>query len=207
MLLTADRLGHAFPGAQPLFDNLSFRVGPGVPTAVVGPSGSGKSTLLSIVAGWQEPSRGVVTRHEVTTVYWVFQNPLGVARRTALDHVVLPLLAQGLDRRAAEEQARGVLAGFGLAEVAGRRFRQLSGGEAQRLMLARAVTTRPDLLLVDEPTAQLDLGTARAVNDVLARIADSGAIVLVATHDPSTRDACSAVIDLAEAHDAARATW
>lgn len=200
MLLKIDGLGHSFPGTGPLFEGLSFQVNPGSPTAVVGPSGSGKSTLLSIVAGWQEPIAGTVVREDISTVCWVFQNPHGVARRTALDHVVLPLLTQGIGRREAEANAREIMDLFGLLGLGNRQFRQLSGGEAQRLMLARAVATRPDLLLIDEPTAQLDLVTARTVNEVLAGISESGAIVLVATHDPSTRDACTDVLDLTQFH-------
>jgi ABC-type lipoprotein export system ATPase subunit len=128
----------------------------------------------------------------------VLQNPHGVARRTALDHVVLPLLARGLARRDAEARAAEILDRFALAAVADRQFRALSGGEAQRLMLARAVATAADLLLVDEPTAQLDLTTAATVNAVLAGIAQDDAIVVVATHDPHTRDACTRVLDLAD---------
>ena len=75
---------------------------------------------------------------------------------------------------------------------------KLSGGEAQRLMLARAVCSRPDMLLVDEPTAQLDTRTAHSVSHVLGNLAGQGMIVLVATHDPDTRDACGRVIDLAD---------
>ncbi len=202
MLLRADGLGHAFPGTGPLFEGLSFEIAPHCPTAVVGPSGSGKSTLLAIVAGWQRPTAGSVVRDGVATVCWVFQNPYGVARRTALDHVVLPLLAQGLTRAEAEVRAHETMALFGLEALTARQFRQLSGGEAQRLMLARAVATRPDLLLVDEPTAQLDLATARTVNAVLAGVSQSGAIVLVATHDPNTRDACAAVLDITAAQAA-----
>jgi len=201
VLLTVNGLGHSFPGTGPLFEDLTFQVSPGTPTAVVGPSGSGKSTLLSIVAGWQEPTSGTVSRDDVATVCWVFQNPHGVARRTALDHVVLPLLTEGVRRREAEDRARDVMALFGLLGLGDREFRRLSGGEAQRLMLARAVATRPDLLLVDEPTAQLDLAAARTVNEVLAGISESGAIVLVATHDPSTRDACAEVLDLTLFHN------
>lgn len=199
MRLIAHDLGHAFPGASPLFTGISFDIGPGEPTAVVGPSGSGKSTLLSIVAGWVRPTAGTVLRDGITTISWVFQNPHGVARRTALDHVVLPLLTTGSRRREAEHHAQTVMELFNLSDVAEREFRQLSGGEAQRLMLARAVATRPDMLLVDEPTAQLDLRTAQTVNAVLGSISHSGAIVLVATHDPWTRDACPSVLDLTQA--------
>ncbi len=87
---------------------------------------------------------------------------------------------------------------FDLEYAADRRFGELSGGEAQRLMLARAVCSRPDMLLVDEPTAQLDTRTAHSVSHVLGNLAGQGMIVLVATHDPDTRDACGRVIDLAD---------
>ncbi|NEB06769.1 ATP-binding cassette domain-containing protein, partial [Streptomyces sp. SID13726] len=150
------------------------------------------------LAGWVAPRSGTIERVGVERTGWVFQNPHGVARRAALDHVVLPLLARGARRRDAETEALDVLDRFALAPVAGRPFRALSGGEAQRLMLARAVALAPDLLLVDEPTAQLDLATAATVNDVLAGIAQQSSIVVVATHDPHTRDACTRVVDLAD---------
>ncbi|SDB91929.1 putative ABC transport system ATP-binding protein [Sanguibacter gelidistatuariae] len=190
-------LGHSFPGTGELFTGLDLEIVPGEVVALVGPSGSGKSTLLSIIAGWEQPRAGRVERRGIVTTGWVFQNPHGVARRTALDHVVLALLAQGGRRRLSEERARRIMASFNLESVAQRPFRALSGGEAQRLMLARAVALAPDLLLVDEPTAQLDMHTAATVNEVLAKIAQDNSIVVVATHDPHTRDACSRVIDLA----------
>lgn len=192
-------VGHRFPGTAMLFAGLDAVLRPGEVVGLVGPSGSGKSTLLSILAGWVTPAQGSVQRVGVRHTGWVFQNPHGVARRSALDHVVLPLLARGLRRRDAEEQARSIVARFALAGAADRPFRALSGGEAQRLMLARAVATAADLLLVDEPTAQLDLATAGTVNAVLAQIAQEDTIVVVATHDPHTRDACTRVIDLAQA--------
>ena len=197
-LVRARGLAHAFAPAPPLFANLDLDLVPGEVVALVGPSGSGKSTLLSILAGWVTPTTGTVARVGVEHVGWVLQNPHGVARRTALDHVVLPLLARGLARRDAEARAAEILDRFALAAVADRQFRALSGGEAQRLMLARAVATAADLLLVDEPTAQLDLTTAATVNTVLAGIAQDDAIVVVATHDPHTRDACTRVVDLAD---------
>ncbi len=189
-------LSHAFPGHPVLFEDLSFELLPGRITGLCGPSGCGKSTLLSILAGWVEPTGGTVRATGVERTGWVFQNPHGVPGRTALDHVVLPLLARGTARAEAEERAREVMADFRLTEVADRPFRQLSGGEAQRLMLSRAVCSAPDLLLVDEPTAQLDPRTAETVNATLGGIAGAGAIVVIATHDPHTRAACTDVIDL-----------
>ncbi|WP_017597053.1 ATP-binding cassette domain-containing protein [Nocardiopsis lucentensis] len=197
-LVRANALGHRFPGAPMLFEDLSFDLLPGRITGLCGPSGCGKSTLLSILAGWVEPTAGSVETTAVHRVGWVFQNPYGVPGRSALDHVALPLIARGRRRRGAEARARAVMADFRLTEVADRPFRQLSGGEAQRLMLARAVCSAPDLLLVDEPTAQLDLRTAETVNDTLGAIAREGVIVVIATHDPHTRKACTDVIDLGE---------
>lgn len=196
MQLTAEQLTHAFPGQSSLFEDVSFTLLPGSVTALTGPSGSGKSTLLAILSGSLTPNAGTVTRDEVATIGWVFQNPHGVARRTALDHVVLPLLAAGQKRCDASEQALPILHRFGLEHLAGRLFKELSGGEAQRLMLARAVATAPDLLLVDEPTAQLDQATAASVSEALARISLDGSIVVVATHDPRTIEACTERIDL-----------
>lgn len=191
-------LGHRFPGTRWLFTDLSFTLDPGEVVGVVGPSGSGKSTLLSILAGWLKPIQGEVIRDGVRRTGWVLQNPHGVPSRTALDHVVLPLLARGQRRAHAELEALEIMGRFGLSEVAGRQFRTLSGGEAQRLMLARAVAAAHDLLLVDEPTANLDLATAVTVNQVLGNIAQDNVMVVVATHDPHTWQACTRVIDLAD---------
>ena len=96
----------------------------------------------------------------------------------------------------AEARACELLAQFGLAERASSEYRELSGGEAQRLMLARGVASGADLLLVDEPTAQLDVHTADTVNARLGALSRQGMIVVVATHDHRTRDAATDVIDL-----------
>ncbi|RSX56148.1 ABC transporter [Bifidobacterium dolichotidis] len=191
-------VAHRFPGTEYLFEHVNYRIDPGQTVALCGPSGCGKSTLLSILAGWEKPTQGTIEKHEIGRIGWVFQNPYGVARRTALDHVVFPLLAKGWDRNDAEAQAYEALDLFDLGYAADRRFSALSGGEAQRLMLARAVCSHPDMLLVDEPTAQLDTKTAHSVSNVLGNLAGQGMIVIVATHDPDTRNACGRVIDLAD---------
>lgn len=188
--LIATSISHSFPGGSDLFSGFSMDVSAGEMVALTGPSGSGKSTLLHILAGWQKPTRGSVEWIGIRSIGWVFQNPFGSSRRSALDHVVLPLLSKGVDRRDAELIALAAMDRFNLDQVANRPFANLSGGEAQRLMLARSVVTAPDLLMVDEPTAQLDRSTAETVNSVLAEIADKKTIVLVATHDSQTRDSC-----------------
>ncbi|HEY0215656.1 MAG TPA: ATP-binding cassette domain-containing protein [Cellulomonas sp.] len=192
-----DGLGHRFADQPFLFRDLSVTLRPDRVYALVGPSGSGKSTLLSVLAGWLAPTEGTVVREGAARVGWVFQNPHGVARRTALDHVTLPLLVRGLPRRRAETDGRALLAEFGLADAAGREFSALSGGEAQRLMLARGIAAAPELFLVDEPTAQLDARTAADVSRTLGGLARRGTIVVVATHDAQTRAACTDTLDLA----------
>lgn len=196
MPLKVRGLTHAFPGTGTLFAGLNLDLEPGDLVAVTGPSGSGKSTLLSLVARWEKPVAGTVEWDGIESVSWVFQNPHGVTRRTAVDHVALPLVAQGLSRSSAQKRALEIMDRFNLVKVADRRFGALSGGEGQRLMLARAVAKAPSLLLVDEPTAQLDPRSAATVNTVLGELAMDEAIVIVATHDPDTRDACTRHVDL-----------
>lgn len=196
MRVIATGLTHGFGSAAPLFTDLSFELVADEVHALVGPSGSGKSTLLAILAGWTQPRAGELVREGVERTAWVFQNPHGVAERSALDHVALPLLAASASHRTARVEAMRFLERFGLGPVARTPFHQLSGGEAQRLMLARGLASAPDLLLVDEPTAQLDRTAADAVNRSLAALASSGVIVVVATHDERTREACTRSIDL-----------
>ena len=187
---------HAFDAGERLFDPLSITFHAGSTYAITGASGSGKSTLLEIASGWRQPSSGTVRRPEGFTKQWVFQSPIGVAQRSALDHVVLPILLRGGRRLDAENEARRLLTLFGIESLGRRSFGDLSGGEAQRLMFARAVAARPDLLLLDEPTSQLDLIAKQAVNQAIARTARDNTVVMVATHDPATRDACDHIIEL-----------
>ncbi len=189
-------VGHRWGEGPPLFERVSADLGRGDVVALTGPSGSGKSTLLSIIAGWLAPAWGRVERTDIGRTHWVFQNPYGQPRRTTRDHVSYPFIARGIPRPEADRRADKLLERFGLPSRGDQPFADLSGGEAQRLMLARAVAVQPHLLLVDEPTAQLDRASARTVNAVLAGLADAGAIVLVASHDSDTIRACNYSIDL-----------
>ena len=189
-------VGHRFPDAEWLFRHVTLKFSEGSTYALTGPSGSGKSTLLGIIAGWSRPTEGSVLRQGVDRVSWVFQNSYGVPRRSAIDHVAIPLLAAGETRKEALSRADELLHAFRLSHVSSREFRELSGGEAQRLMLARAVAANPQLLLVDEPTAQLDSATSRVINEVMTSLAEQGRVVLVATHDPGTAESCDEHIDL-----------
>ena len=199
MWLRLDGVGHRFGQGPWLFRGLTRVLVPGEVYGLVGPSGSGKSTLLSLIAGWEKPAEGVIEAEGIGKTSWVFQNPHGVAGRSALDHVVLPVVARGVSVAEAVEEARALLEEFSLSGVVDQPFSSLSGGEAQRLMLARAAATRPSLLLVDEPTAQLDLHTRVSVNEAIGRLVTENTIAVVATHDEATRNACTQIIDLREA--------
>lgn len=189
-------LAFAHPGSPTLFDGLTFDADESDLLAVTGPSGSGKSTFLSILGGWLTPTAGTLEVTGVEHLALVPQNPFGVPGRTALDHVSLPLVARGLTRSAADTAARENLALFNLQRVEDRPYRMLSGGERQRMLLARALASGPDVLLVDEPTAQLDSTSAAEVCDALTSLQHRGVLVFVATHDQRVVDACSRVLDL-----------
>lgn len=190
-------VGHRFPGCPPLFEDLTADLAPGHVYALTGPSGSGKSTLLGIIAGWIPPTSGSIAREGISGIQWVFQSPHGVAGRTALDHVSLPFLARGLSRADADTAAHTLLQDMGIAHLASGAFRHLSGGEGQRLMIARALAANPDLLLLDEPTAALDHRTAQEVVDVVAALAQRDCIVVIATHDPRVQERCTDRLSLA----------
>jgi ABC-type lipoprotein export system ATPase subunit len=192
-----ERLGHHYGDGTWLFRNVHLDLNVGGVTALIGPSGTGKSTLLAILAGVLDPAEGAVLWPGVDAITSIAQTAHGVPRRTVLDHIVLPYLAAGIPRLEAEERARPVAALFAIEHLLHAPYRQLSGGEAQRLMLARATARSSGLILADEPTANLDVRNARSVIDVLGGLAAGGAVVVVATHDPLARDACDEVIDLA----------
>lgn len=184
-------LSHRFTDGDYLFSELNVQIPRGQRCAVTGPSGCGKSTLLAIVAGWIEPSSGAVVKHDIHNVQWIPQNPYGVPARAAIDQVIFPFLARGYSVSAATERSKSICDALSIGHITDRRpFSVLSGGEGQRFMFARALATEPDLLLIDEPTAQLDRSNSRAVNAAIAALAAQGVTALVATHDPDTSAAC-----------------
>ena len=158
---------------------------PGEVVALVGPSGCGKSTALRLLAGLEAPTRGLVERASApgeTSV--VFQAPTLMPWASALDNVALPLRLAGVAAAHARAQAAEALEQVGLAEAAKAKPAQLSGGMAMRVSLARALVTRPRLLLLDEPFAALDAITRRALGEAVQALwaASRPALVFV-THD------------------------
>jgi len=167
---------------------------PGGVAAVIGPNGAGKSTLLRVLAGlvpsrgdirvdgesWSQPPRPVRER----SVGMAFQDQKLFPHLTALDNVAFGPRSRGIPRDRAERTARDWLDRFGVGDLARRRPRELSGGQAQRVSIARALATGPRLLLLDEPFAGLDIGVATALRLELARhLTSYDGITLLVTHD------------------------
>jgi tungstate transport system ATP-binding protein len=167
-------------GHVEIVSNLTLDIGAGAPTVLLGPNGSGKSTLIRLAMGLVAPTTGRIHwggRNEPgERLAMVFQRPV-MLRRTAAANV-----AYALPRR--DERRTGeLLARVGLAHLAGRPARRLSGGEQQRLALARALARDPEILILDEPTASLDPAATKAVEDIVRAVAASGVKIVMATHE------------------------
>jgi putative ABC transport system ATP-binding protein len=165
----------------------------GARIAVTGSSGSGKSTLLHLLAGLEVPTGGSVTWPEFGADRWersrdiavVFQGPSLLPALTVAENVALAAILTGTDEATATARARIAMETVGIAGLADQLADTLSGGQAQRGAVARALALRPRLLLADEPTGQLDADTGNHVLDVLLAAADeSNAALVVTTHDP-----------------------
>ena len=205
--LTAEGLGKRvrLPGGElVILDGVGFGVARGESVAVVGPSGSGKSTLLSLLAGLDTPTSGTVAvdgaalsmldedgraRVRADKVGFVFQNFQLLPSLTALENVMLPLELRG--DADAEAPARAILDRVGLGERLGHYPRQLSGGEQQRVAVARAFVTGPSLLFADEPTGNLDTATGQAIIELLFALNhDAGTTLVLVTHDEHLAERC-----------------
>ena len=174
-------------GPVALVDGVTMRLTPGAPTVLIGPNGAGKTTLLRIVMGLIAPSRGRVTwagREHVAPDRRaiVFQRP-AMLRRSAAANIRYALAAAAAPRAKRTERITELLALVGLSGLERRPARRLSGGEQQRLALARALAREPDLLLLDEPTASLDPAATKAIEDIVRAVAARGVKVVMSTHD------------------------
>jgi tungstate transport system ATP-binding protein len=163
-----------------ILDRVSLALNPGAPSVLLGPNGSGKSTLIRLAMGLARPSSGRITWGGRTEaggrLAMVFQRPV-MLRRTAAANVAYALPARDDQRVAA------LLDRVGLQHLADRPARKLSGGEQQRLALARALARDPEILFLDEPTASLDPAATKSVEDIVCAVAASGVKIVMATHD------------------------
>jgi tungstate transport system ATP-binding protein len=169
-------------GAVPALAGVDLRIAAGERVALIGANGSGKSTLLRVLHGLLRPSAGSVLRDGTMRQAMVFQRPFAL-RMSALTNVALALWLRGTRWSAAREQALAALGRVGLAEIALRNARTLSGGQLQRLALARAWSLQPHVLLLDEPTASLDPHAKREVETLMAAFAEGGMTLVFASHN------------------------
>ena len=195
-----------------VLNSLELKINPGDSVAIVGPSGSGKSTLLSFLAGLDIPETGeilfkgndfssltederaAIRRGRIGFVFQSFQLLQGL---TALENVMLPLELTGLSVAGARQRAFDWLGRVGLGERINHRPRMLSGGEQQRVAVARAFVNEPALLFADEPTGNLDRGTGDAVSELLFELnKETGATLVLVTHDERLAARCQRMLHL-----------
>jgi tungstate transport system ATP-binding protein len=174
-------------GAVTILDRITLTLNLGAPTVLIGPNGSGKTTLLRIAMGLTTPSRGRITwggREDVPPIRRaiVFQRP-AMLRRSAGANIRYALRAAGIARAEQKNRIGELLGLVGLEHLSDRPARRLSGGEQQRLALARALARDPAVLFLDEPTANLDPAAAKAIEDVLYAVSQRGIKVVMSTHD------------------------
>jgi ABC-type lipoprotein export system ATPase subunit len=199
VLVEAHDAGRTYPGYIPVvaLASATCSVIPGDRIAVTGPSGSGKSTLLYLLAGLETPTSGSITWPALgprdglrpAKVAFVFQVPSLLAPLTAVENVELPLLLDHVEVKIARQAALTALEQVELNGIAESLPEELSGGQAQRVAMARALAYRPKFILADEPTGQLDHPTAQHLFDVLlAALEGTDTALVVATHDPAVAE-------------------
>jgi tungstate transport system ATP-binding protein len=174
-------------GVTTILNRLSLTITTGAPTLIVGPNGAGKTTLLRLCMGLAAPSTGRVTwggRADRTPLRRaiLFQRPV-MLRRTAAANIAYALAQAGTPHKQRAQRVTALLDRVGLSDLAQRPARRLSGGEQQRLALARALARDPEILLLDEPTANLDPAATRSVEEIVLMAAQSGIKIVMASHD------------------------
>jgi cell division transport system ATP-binding protein len=197
------------PDATALRD-VTLTVEKGELVFLAGPSGAGKSTLLKMIAAMERPSAGqvIVNGQDIARIKpaavpflrrnlgLIFQQQRLLTDRSILANVMLPLLVTGASRSQAEQRARAALDKVGLLERADAQPLALSGGEQQRVSIARAIVNRPQVILADEPTANLDRASANQVLDALKAFHSVGVTCVISSHDEQMLDSAARVIHL-----------
>lgn len=173
-------------GGKTIIDRVSMELAAGPRTIILGANGAGKSVLMRLCHGLLSPTSGSIEwrggANGRQRQAMVFQRPV-MLRRSALSNIVYGLRLAGVSTHESEMRARDVLEAVGLERVAGRPARVLSGGEQQRLALARAWVLGPEVLFLDEPTANLDPGAARDVETLIGQIRAGGTKIVMTTHN------------------------
>lgn len=174
-------------GETAILRDVNLVVQAGAPSFVIGPNGSGKSTLLRLAMGLIVPTRGSIAWNGVRNSAphnraMVFQHPV-MLRRSVSENLLYALAQAGVAHEARAARCKELLATVGLSDFADRPARRLSGGERQKLAIARALARAPQLLILDEPTASLDPAATLAIEQLLAQTAKAGIKILMASHD------------------------
>lgn len=178
--------------------NVNFSVNEGEFTAILGPSGSGKSTLMNIIGCMDTPDSGKyfldgIAVHDAKEkelvkirnreIGFIFQNYHLIPTYTVMQNIIMPLLMRGEDRKTAEKECREVIEMLGLSERVHHKPSELSGGQRQRVAVARALCSKPSLLLADEPTGALDQKSGTEVLKLFTRLHEMGHTIVMITHD------------------------
>lgn len=194
----------------PALSDLTLSIDRGELIFLAGPSGAGKSTLLKLIAAIERPTSGSVQVNGQDVgklkasglpylrrnLGLIFQQQSLLADRSVLANVMLPLMVTGTPRAEAEKRARAALEKVGLADKAPVAPLSLSGGEQQRVAIARAIVNRPQIILADEPTANLDRASADKVLDALKAFHSAGVTCIISTHDETILDRADRVVTL-----------
>jgi predicted ABC-type transport system involved in lysophospholipase L1 biosynthesis ATPase subunit len=201
-------------GVLPVLKGIDLQVRRNEMLAVTGASGVGKSTLLHILGGLDRPTSGEVTLDEVAIsrlseqdlaklrnrkVGFVFQSHYLLDDFSALENAMIPMLLAGLSHAEARRRAELLMADVGLTDRQSHRPKQLSGGEQQRVAVARALANEPGIVLADEPSGNLDTATGRMLHDLLFRLnKQNGTTFVIATHNRELADRCDREIRMAD---------
>ena len=196
-MINFSNVSKRYPNSYDALKNITFTIETGEMVFITGHSGAGKSTLLKLIAAIERPTSGsiIVNGQNVAALKGaaisilrrnlglVFQDQKILFDRSVFDNVLLPLQISGFDPKAATGRVRAALDKVGLLDKEKARPITLSGGEQQRLCIARAVVNRPSILIADEPTGNLDTDYARDIMDMFRSFHQVGVTVLIATHD------------------------
>lgn len=196
-MISFSQVNKRYPSGYQALKNVSFNIDEGEMVFITGHSGAGKSTLLKLIAAIERPNSGsvIIKGQNVASIKaraipylrrnlgLIFQDHKLLFDRSVLDNVLLPLQICGFDHRDSAKRARAALDKVGLLAREKANPIALSGGEQQRLCIARAIVNRPAILLADEPTGNLDADYATAIMDIFKSFHQVGVTLLIATHD------------------------